>query len=100
LALVNVGGRPGVVRSVGLQIKSDGGSMPPIDLSPERIDENPIVESGKTATISYIHRVSGVATPKFELPSGAQCHYVVSVSGDDFSRATVPSTAQCECPRH
>lgn len=98
LALVNVGDKPGAVRSVALQIKSAARSMDPIMLSPERRDENPIIEAGKTATVNYIYRIANAPLPFPSPPTGAPCKYFVSIGVVDFSGTAVPATTQCDCP--
>lgn len=98
LALVNVGDKPGAVRNVTLQIKSSAQSMDPILLSPERRDENPIIEGGKTATVNYIYRIADVPSPFPPLPTGASCQYFLSAGVVGFSGATDRATTQCDCP--
>jgi hypothetical protein len=100
LALVNVGDRPGAVRSVALQVTSAAGPTAPIELSPERGDENLVIESGRTATVNYVYRIAGAPSPFSPGSTGERCRYVLSVGAVDFSGKTVPSTTECDCPSH
>jgi hypothetical protein len=97
LALVNVGDKPGAVRSVSLQVKSATESKGPIPLSALRGDENPIIEAGKSATLSYVNRVANARSP-FPRPPGGSCQYVLSIGAVDFRAGNVPFTTQCDCP--
>lgn len=99
LALVNVGDKTGVVRSVDLQIESATAKPGQISLSPERFDEKLIIEPGKSGTVDYSYRVSNSPVPFPFAPGAGTCRYVFSIGAVDFSGKTAPSKAECECPR-
>lgn len=99
LALVNVGDKTGVVRSVDLQIESATAKPDQISLSPESFDAKLIIESGKSSTVDYVYRVSNSPAPFPLAPGATACRYVLSIGAVDFSGKTAPSKAECECPR-
>lgn len=98
LALVNVGDKPGAVRSVSLQVKTATESKGPIPLSAFHVDQNPIIEAGKSATLRYVYRLEN-APLKFPRSEGGSCEYVLSIAAVDFRAGDVPLTTKCDCPK-
>jgi hypothetical protein len=99
LALVNVGDKPGAVRSLDLQIESATGKANSVNLSPDRVDENLVIEPGKSKVVDYIYRIGDAPSPFPSILLGSNsCRYVLSIGAVNFSGKTAPSTAECKCP--
>lgn len=101
LALANVGGKPGVVQAVDLQIVGGAATGDLLRLFPETDGHNDklVVEPGKTSTLTYRYKVVNTPAP-IPYPESAtkECRSLLTITAVDFSGTTKLSKAVCDCP--